>query len=107
MKAPIEFKNKTLKEIRLWAWAAAVLPLTALAGIFFVWTFFDHSILGYAMIIGETAMFCTAVIWWWWAMYVFKTLLAHWDGTREKVSDVLVSVTEIKNIIKDLTGSDK
>ena len=102
-----DFKTKTITQIRLWAWAAAVLPVTALAGIFFVWRFYDTSVLGYAMIIGETAMFFVAVVWWWWAMYVLRNLVRHWDDTRENVQDVLNDVKSIRQIVAELLGKDK
>ena len=98
----LNFKNKTIQQIRLWAWAAAVLPITALAGIFFVWRFFDKSVFGYAMIIGETAMFFVAVTWWWWAMYVLRNLVQHWDETRTNVKDVLQDVKSIREIVVEL-----
>ena len=102
-----DFKTQTIKQIRLWAWAAAVLPITALAGIFFVWRFFDKTILGYAMITGETAMFAIAVIWWWWAMYVLRNLVKHWDETRENVKDVLQDVKTIRSVVAEMFGKDK
>ena len=107
MKKFNDFKTKTINQIRLWAWAAAVLPITALAGIFFTWRFFDSTILGYAMVIGETIMFTIAVVWWWWAMYVLRNLVKHWDDTKEKVHDVLTDVKSIKAIIADMFGKDK
>lgn len=102
-----DFKTQTIKQIRLWAWAAAVLPITALAGIFFVWRFFDNTALGYAMITGETAMFAIAVIWWWWAMYVLRNLVKHWDETRENVKDVLQDVKSIRSVVIEMFGKDK
>lgn len=99
MKPFNDFKKTTIKQIRFWAWLAAVLPITALAGIFFVWRFFDGSWLGAAMIVGETTMFAVAVIWWWWAMYILKNIVNHWDETREKVKDVLNDVKEIKSVV--------
>lgn len=99
-KALLDFKEKTIQQIRLWAWLAAVLPITALAGIFFVWRFFDGSILGYVMITGETVMFAVAVVWWWWAMHVIRNLIKHWGDTKEKVSDVLVNVSELRQIVE-------
>lgn len=99
-KALLDFKEKTIQQIRLWAWLAAVLPITALAGIFFVWRFFDGSILGYVMITGETVMFAVAVVWWWWAMHVIRNLIRHWGDTKEKVSDVLVNVSELRQIVE-------
>ena len=101
------FRKKTIKQIRLWAWAAAVLPISALAGIFFTWRFYDSTIFGYAMIIGETAMFAVAVTWWWWAMYVLRNLVQHWDDTRENVKNVLMDVKSIRQIVVELLGKDK
>lgn len=98
----MNFKNKTMKQIRLWAWAAAVLPITALAGIFFVWAFFDKSVVSIFMISGQTIMFAAAVIWWWWAMFTMKKLVKHWDGTRDTVSDVLSEVKEMKKAVFDV-----
>lgn len=102
------FRNKTLREIRLWAWAAAVLPISALAGLFFVWTYGTGQWFNIAMIIGETTMFTVAVIWWWWAIYVINKLVRQWDLTRERVSEVLNDVKEVKALVGDkLKSKDK
>ena len=100
------FRTKTINQIRLWAWAAAVLPITALAGIFFVWKFFDGTVLGWALTIGETAMFIVAVTWWWWAMYVMRNLVAHWDETRDSVKEVLNDVKQMKVIVIEVLKAD-
>lgn len=102
-----DFKTQTINQIRLWAWAAAVLPISALAGLFFVWRFFDGSFLGIAMAVGETTMFTVAVVWWWWAMYVLRNLVKHWDETRENVKDVLHDVKSIKSVVAELFKGDK
>jgi len=101
------FKLDTIKQIRLWAWAAAVFPVTALAGIFFVWTFGTSTWFNITMIIGETIMFSIAVIWWWWAMYILRNLVQHWDETKDKVGDVLNDVKEIRSIIVEVLKEDK
>lgn len=101
-----DFRKQTINQIRLWAWAAAVLPITALAGIFFVWRFFDGTIFGWAMTIGETTMFIVAVTWWWWAMYVMRNLVNHWDETRESVKDVLNDVRHMRNIVTEVLKQD-
>jgi len=101
------FKTKTISQIRLWAWAAAVLPVTALVGIFFVWRFFDGTVLGYAMIIGESAMFGVAVFWWWWAMYVLRNLVRHWEETRENVKTVADDIKGIREIVLEVMSKDK
>ena len=97
-----DFKTKTISQIRLWAWAVAVLPITALAGIFFVWKFMDGSFLGWAMTIGETSMFFIAVVWWWWAMYVMRNLVKHWDDTREDVKEVLQDVKHMRSVVLEV-----
>ena len=103
----MDFKTTTIRQIRLWAWAAAVLPITALAAIFFVWKFSDNTVLGWAMITGETLMFLIAVIWWWWAMYTMRNLVKHWDETRDNVKGVLDDVREMRSVVLDLLGKDK
>lgn len=103
-----KFRNKTLKEIRMWAWLAAVLPITALAGLFFVWTFGGDTLVAKAMIIGETTMFGVAVIWWWWAIYVINKLVHQWDLTRTRVGEVLTEVREVKGMVREVVPkSDK
>jgi hypothetical protein len=79
-----------------------VLPITALAGIFFIWTFGTNSVFNVAMVVGETTMFSVAVIWWWWAIYVINKLVRQWDMTRGRVGEVLLEVREIKDIVKDV-----
>lgn len=101
------FQDKTLRQIKLWAWAAAVLPLTALAGLFFVWRFSDGTTLGYVMIAGETIMFGIAVIWWWWAMYILRNLVKQWDTTREKVVEVKETLSELRSAVVDLINPKK
>lgn len=96
------FRDKTIRQIRIWAWIAAVLPITSLAGLFFIWTFGSQSILSKAMIVGETAMFGVAVIWWWWAIFVINKLVRQWEITRNNVSDVLVELKEIKVIVREV-----
>jgi len=101
------FRNKTLRQIRIWAWIAAVLPITALAGIFFIWTYGNKGVFGTAMIIGETTMFGVAVIWWWWAIYVINKLVRQWDMTRDRVIEVLADIKDIKGLVQKSIPDDK
>lgn len=107
MKSIQNFKTKTINQIRLWAWTAAVLPITALAGIFFVWRFGTSDLLSISMVVGETIMFCFAVIWWWWAMYILRNLVKQWDETKEKVHNVLADIKDIKSIVIEVLKEDK
>lgn len=102
-----DFKTNTIREIRLWAWAATVLPITGLAGIFFLWFVGTDSLLNLAITIGGTLMFAIAVVWWWWAIRTMRNLVRQWDVTKVKVIEVLDEVVEIRTIVKDtLTKPD-
>lgn len=103
------FKDKTIREIRIWAWLAAVLPLTALAGLFFTWVFGLDSLFQQAMVIGETTMFGIAVFWWWWAMHVMYRLVTHWGQAGKNIQTVLNEVKGIKTLVSEsvLHSSDK
>lgn len=85
----------------MWAWAATVLPITALAGISFVWVFGTDTYFAMAIIAGETLMFGVAVVWWWWALYTIRSLLNVWDHTRENVHHVLTDVKEVKKMVEE------
>lgn len=103
----LNFRDSTIRQIRFWAWAAAVFPITALAGIFFIWRFGPNSWFDIAIITGETVMFGVAVIWWWWAMYTLRNLVKQWDITKEKVVDVSKDIKDIKSVILDTLREDK
>jgi uncharacterized membrane protein len=103
----IDFKEKVIKQIRMWAWAAVILPITTLAGLFFIWVFSPNSFLGYAFITGQTVIFGVAVIWWWWAMYTIRNLVKQWDVTKERVIEVSKDIKEIKSIVIETLSDDK
>ena len=96
-----DFKTLTLTQIRWWVWAAAVLPITALAGIFFVWAMAPSSWVGFAIVAGQIAMFAVAVTWWWWAMYTLRNLVRNLAAAENKVITVLDDIRVIKAIVKD------
>lgn len=106
MSKNFDFKDKKIKEIRLWAWAAAVLPITALSGIFFIWVFGTKTLFDIAIIIGETTMFAIAVVWWWWALYTIKKVIEMWDEANKNVDIVVHDVHEVTEIIKEMILSE-
>lgn len=79
-----------------------MLPLSSLAGLFFLWAFGYDSLIQLALVIGATAMFTIAVVWWWWALYVFRTLINHWDHTSKNMEEVSKEVKEIKTIFREI-----
>lgn len=103
----MNFKDKAIRDIRLWAWLAAVMPLSSLAGMFFVWRLAPVSWLDWAFIVGEVAMFTTAVVWWWWAMWTMLRLVRQWDQTKDNVMEVSKDIKEVKSVVVDLLSRDK
>jgi len=95
------FGLKKIREIKLWAWAAAILPIIALAGIFFIWMFGTQEMLNISMIIGSTTMFTAAVIWWWWAIHTMYNLIVLWNKADEAMQEVKVDIKEIKQSIRE------
>lgn len=103
----MDFKNRTFKQIRWWAWAATVLPITALAAMFFIWRFAPTTFIGYTFVVGEILMFGIAVVWWWWAMYTMRNLVKQWDKTKDQVSDVSKDIKDIKSVVLETLSNDK
>jgi hypothetical protein len=103
----MDFKTTTIRQIKIWVWAATVLPITALAAMFFIWRFSPETFIGYAFVASEIAMFTIAVIWWWWAMYTMRNLVRQWDETRDRVKDVSTDIKEIRSAIFETLKKDK
>ena len=91
--------KKILRQINLWTWLASILPLAALAGLWFSWAFGSHSVLNIVMVVGGTTMFTAAVVWWWWALKVMQLLLSHWERAASGIQDISGSIKEIRSIV--------
>jgi hypothetical protein len=106
MKVEKEFSNKTLNDIRWWAWVGAVLPITALAGLFFVWMFGTDTLVNLVMIAGATSMFSIAVIWWWWAIFVIAKIIKQEQRAIDDIKSISVSMKDFKKLFEE-TFKDK
>jgi len=98
-----EFHKRALSQISIWAWAATVLPLVTLAGLFFLEFIGMRTYYHVTLTIGATAMFALSVVWWWWALYTIARVTETLGQTSEKLDTVVGEVVEIKkevNIIK-------
>ena len=102
-----DFRLKTLREIRWWAAAAAVLPIAGLATIFYIWVYGASSMINVAMIAGSSIVFAITVTWWWWVLHTISTLIDHWDETKDDVSTVVVEIKEIKQLVRELIPEQK
>jgi hypothetical protein len=101
------FGKQKIKEIKLWAWAATIIPITSLVLMFFIWYFGNETIINIAMIAGSTFMFAVAVFWWWWALHSLYSLLTIWKKTNSNMEEVMTDIKEIRSSIKDFLSNDK
>ena len=99
-----EFHKRALSQISIWAWAATVLPIVALAGLFFLEFIGLRSYYHVSLTIGATVMFAVSVVWWWWALYTIAKVTDTLGLTSEKLDTVVDEVVEIK---KDITEIKK
>lgn len=99
------FHKKALKDIKLWAWAATVLPIVAIAAIIFAYLIGFESWIQIILVIISTILFGTAVVWWWWALHTIAGItgiLSKALTKFEKVEDEVVELrTEIDKQAKD------
>ena len=95
-----EFHKKALSQISIWAWAATVLPLVALAGLFFLEMIGLRSYYHVTLTAGATIMFAISVVWWWWALYTIAGVTSLLGKTSKKLDTVVEEVTDIKKEIK-------
>ena len=97
-----EFHKRALSQISIWAWAATVLPLVALAGLFFLEFIGLRSYYHVTLTIGATLMFGISVIWWWWALYTIAGVTSALGETSEKLDTVVEEVVDIKKEVNEI-----
>ena len=95
-----DFHKKTLSQISIWAWAATILPIVALAGLFFLEFIGLRSLYHTTLVIGATLMFAVSVVWWWWALYTIANVTTVLSNTSEKFDKVSSEVKELRKEIK-------
>jgi hypothetical protein len=103
----LKINKAILKQINLWAWLASVLPLAALAGLWFAWAFGSHSLLNTVMVVGGATMFTTAVVWWWWAIRVMRHLLGNWERAEIGIKYISSDIREIHGMVKEIIDPNK
>jgi hypothetical protein len=106
---PIErrFSEKVLKEIKWWAWAAAVLPISALAAIFFIWAFGTKTMFDIAVISGATFMFATAAVWWWWIIWTVSRIMKKDRKVAQDLKETTTAIKILKRDIAEIFSKDK
>ena len=97
-----EFHKRALSQISIWAWAATVLPIVALAGLFFLEFIGLRSYYHVSLTIGATVMFAVSVIWWWWALYTIAGVTDTLGQTSKKLDTVVNEVVDIKKEVSEI-----
>ena len=93
------FHKKALKDIKLWAWAATVLPIVAIAAIVFAYLIGFESWIQIILVIISTILFGTAVVWWWWALHTIAGITGILANALKKFEKVEDEVTELRTEI--------
>lgn len=96
----MKFYEKKLKEVSIWAWLATILPIVALAGLFFLEFIGLRSYYHTALVVGSTIMFGISVVWWWWALHTIAGVTKALGNTTEKFEEVTTEVDTIKKELK-------
>lgn len=91
-----DFHKKKLKEIKLWAWAAVVLPITGSAALFFSWAFGLETLFDKMLVTGATIMFGVAVVWWWWAIWTMAKVTEMLGRAMEGIKSVKEDINDLR-----------
>lgn len=90
-----DFHKKSLKQIKLWAWAASVLPVVGIVALILIKLFGTDDIYSVIVIIGGTIIFSVSVVWWWWVMWTIAqvtTMLSHTSTSLDTVKKDLSTI---------------
>ncbi len=101
------FSDQRLREIKWWAWAATVLPITSLSGIFFVWVFGTASLFDLTMIISGTTMVGMSISWWWWAIYTIARVIKNQAYVINELAEVSTDIRDVKSAVQTVFVKNK
>lgn len=87
------------KAIKIWSASAKVMPITALALLFFTTFIGWEDNIRIMLIVMCTVFFSVSVIWWWWVLGA----VGKWMETIQHSTDSLSSIKdEIKEVKKEI-----
>ena len=98
-----DFHLKALSDIKLWTWAAAVLPVVAIICLLLTRIFGTETIFDIIVIAIGTVIFAISVVWWWWVMYTVSQITAMLSTASTNIETVQDDLTKIR---KDLDTED-
>jgi hypothetical protein len=100
------FGIKKIHEIKLWAWAAAVLPCVSLVVMILIWHFGTSDLFSISIITVVSTMISVAVVWWWWAIHAIYRLIILWHRADKTLEEVKFDIKDIKVSVKEIFFSE-
>ncbi len=97
-----QFHTHALSQINIWVWTASILPLTFLAGLFFLEFIGLRTYYHISLVVGATILVVLSVVWWWWTLYTIEKVTEDLSRTLEKIDEVVVEVIEIKKDMNEI-----
>lgn len=93
------FERKTIQEVRLWDWAARLVPLSALAVIAVCYWFNLHTVFGLIIEIASISLLIASFIWWYWALYKIALAAKYIRRTQESFKELGNEIKQLKTDI--------
>jgi type VI protein secretion system component VasK len=106
-KTHIEFRNKIIRNIRLWAVLAAVLLTVGVIYVAAVWLYGSAELFEKSIIVAPGLMLIVTVAWWGWTVRTISTLIDHWNETRDDIEIVVDEIKEIKQLVREIISIRK
>lgn len=96
-----DFHQKSLKQIKLWAWAASVLPVVGIVALVLTKIIGTDDIYSVVAIIIGTIVFAVSVVWWWWVMWTIAQVTSMLSNTSTSLNTVQKDLLAIRLDIED------
>lgn len=88
---------KVLQQIKIWNWAAKVLPLTALCFAIATYCLGFDTLLQQFFVVTITTFFAIAVFWWWWTMANIKSAMQYMADAAQGFKELTENLKELNN----------
>ena len=96
-----DFHLKALSDIKLWTWAAAVLPVVAIICLLLTRIFGTETIFDIIVIAIGTVIFAISVVWWWWVMWTIAQVTTMLSNTSTSLDTVQKDLSTIRLDLED------
>jgi hypothetical protein len=88
-------------QVKIWKWAASILPLTALAVISLSYFLGTDTWLKCAIIATVAGFMLASFTWWWWAIDKIRAWFKLIGETQIALSEIKDDIKEVKKDVSD------